>query len=62
METNLSQDSSEQHTSNDGYSSVYQDSIAAFARNFGEDIEVMRNPDYVLTISSLLRLDIFNPV
>ncbi len=55
MNRNLSQDSSEQHTSDGGYSSVNTDPTAQVAHNFSEDVEVMRDPDDALTISSLLR-------
>lgn len=53
MNRNLSQDSSEQHTSDGGYSSVNTDPTAQVAHNFSEDVEVMRDPVDTLAASSI---------
>ncbi len=53
MNRNLSQDFGEQHTSDGGYSSVNSDPTSAFAHNFSEDVEVMRDPVDTLAASSI---------
>ena len=55
MNKNLSDNSSEQHTSDDGYSSVFHKTIENPPIDLFDGVEISRDPEDVLTISSLLR-------
>lgn len=55
MDKNGLDDSNEQHISEDGYSSVYHKTTANLPEDFSISAETSRDPEDVLTISSLLR-------
>lgn len=55
MDKNGLGDSSEQHISEDGYSSVYHKTTTKSPEDFSALAETSRDPEDVLTISSLLR-------
>ena len=55
MDKNGFDDSNEQHISEDGYSSVYHKTTANLSEGFSTLAETSRDPEDVLTISSLLR-------
>lgn len=52
---NLSDHSTDQHTSDGGYTSVYQDDAKNLPFGFSTEPNITRDPDDVLTISTLLR-------
>jgi len=52
---NLRDHSTDQHTSDGGYTSVYQDDAKNLPFEFSNEPTITRDPDDVLTISSLLR-------
>jgi hypothetical protein len=55
MDKNGLDDSNEQHISEDGYSSVYHKTTTKLPEDFSTLAETSRDPEDVLTISSLLR-------
>ncbi len=55
MKKNSSDDSLEQHISDDGYSSVYHKTTENLPLDFSGAVEITRDPEDALTISSLLR-------
>ncbi len=55
MNKNVLDDSNKQHISEDGYSSVYHKTNTKLPEDFQEFAETSRDPEDVLTISSLLR-------
>lgn len=55
MNKNMSDNSSEQHTSYDGYTSVYHETETNSPIDFSNAAQINRDPEDVLTISSLLR-------
>ena len=55
MNKNMSDNSSKQHTSYDGYSSVYHETTMDSPIDFSDAAQINRDPEDVLTISSLLR-------
>ncbi len=55
MNKNLSDNLSEQHISDDGYSSVFHKTIENPPIDLFDSVEISRDPEDVLTISSLLR-------
>ncbi len=52
---NLRDHSTDQHTSDGGYTSVYQDDAKNLPFRFSTEPNITRDPDDVLTISTLLR-------
>lgn len=52
---NLREHSTDQHTSDGGYTSVYQDDAKNLPFEFSNEPTITRDPEDVLTISSLLR-------
>ena len=55
MNKDMSDNSSEQHTSYDGYSFVYHETATDSPIDFSDAAQITRDPEDLLTISSLLR-------
>lgn len=55
MNKNLPNETSEQHTSEDGYHSIYHKTTANLSDEFPVSMETTRDAEDILTISSLLR-------
>nr|HQU85717.1 hypothetical protein [Pyrinomonadaceae bacterium] len=55
MKKRESEDLSEQHISDGGYSSVYHKTTNNLPEEFSGGVEITRDPEDALTISSLLR-------